>query len=67
MAPFADNGNTILEQQESWITADDGLQRSLIGQVEGIFCSCDVAPMLDTRLVACRQTDKWVVMLKAYS
>ena len=62
MAPFLDDGS-VLQQKKNWIAADYRFQRRLVCDIEGIFRSCYVLPVLDGFLRTCREAEKTVVMV----
>ena len=62
MAPFLDDGS-VLQQKKTWVAADYRLQRSLVCDIEGIFRSCYVLPVLDGFLRTCREAEKTVAMV----
>ena len=62
MAPFLDDGS-VLQQKKTWVAADYRFQRSLVCDIEGIFRSCYVLPVLDGFLRTCREAEKTVVMV----
>ena len=62
MAPFLDDGS-VLQQKKTWVAADYRLQRSLVCDIEGIFCSSYVLPVLDGFLRTSRKAEKPVAMV----
>ena len=46
VAPLADD-LAVLQQQQSWIAADNGAQHGLVGLTEGIFAPRDVFPPMN--------------------
>ena len=62
MAPFLDDG-AVFQQQQSRIAAYHGLQRCLVCDIEGIFCSRDVLPVPDGFLRTCREAEEGISMV----
>ncbi len=62
MAPLANDGSA-LEQQQSGVAPDDGLERCHVHGVERIFGSCQRPPPLYGIVGACRETEEVVAML----
>ena len=64
MTPLADD-LSVLQQQQPGIGTDDGFQRCLIGIAERVFCSRDIAPVIDALSRTCRQSIERIAVVEA--